>query len=89
MVQSIRAIYQNGHLRLLDPVELTEGQEVELMIVSEEAKLRAALGDLLAQVDDDPLDDLDEDALLAEIEEGFRGQEPLSQSIIEERREGP
>ncbi|MDQ7024030.1 MAG: antitoxin family protein [Anaerolineae bacterium] len=30
---SIRAIYENGKLRLLDPVELQEGQEVKIIIV--------------------------------------------------------
>ena len=30
---SIRAIYENGKLRLLDPVELQEGQEVKITIV--------------------------------------------------------
>lgn len=91
MVQSIRAVYQNGQLRLLDPVELDEGQEVELMILSEREKLRSALGDLLVHIDIDETtgDEVDEAALLREIEDGFRGQVPLSQAIIDERNEGP
>ena len=37
-----------------------------------------------------PLDDsIDEEALMREIEEAFRGQRPLSEDIIEERRNGP
>jgi hypothetical protein len=32
---------------------------------------------------------IDEEALMLEIEEGFRGQPLLSDTIIEERREGP
>ena len=30
---SIRAIYENGKLHLLDPVELQEGQEVKLIVL--------------------------------------------------------
>jgi hypothetical protein len=32
---------------------------------------------------------VDEEALAREIEEGFQGQPPLSDTIIEERRNGP
>ncbi len=32
MAAAIRAIYEDGHLRLLDPVELTEGEQVEVII---------------------------------------------------------
>ena len=34
MVTPIRAIYSNGQLKLLDPVELREGEEVKLTIES-------------------------------------------------------
>lgn len=37
---SIRAIYENGKLRLLDPVELQEGQEVKITIVPKEDELQ-------------------------------------------------
>lgn len=37
MSQSIRAVYSKGQLRPLDPVNLSEGQEVELVIVLDEA----------------------------------------------------
>lgn len=32
MSRPIRAIYEGGHLRLLDPVELAEGEEVRVAI---------------------------------------------------------
>ncbi len=32
MTNAIRAIYEQGHLRLLDPVDLFEGQQIEIMI---------------------------------------------------------
>jgi predicted DNA-binding antitoxin AbrB/MazE fold protein len=89
MAQTIRAIYENGRLRPLEPVDLTEGQEIQLTILSEEERVRAALGDLLvprAPVNPEE-DEIDEEALMREIEEGFRGI-TVSDVIIEERREG-
>jgi predicted DNA-binding antitoxin AbrB/MazE fold protein len=86
MSQSIRAVYHDGQLRLLDPIQLTEGEEIQLAIVSDRERVRAALGDLLVDI---PVlaDDVDEAALAREIEEGFRGQ-TLSDVIIAERQEG-
>jgi predicted DNA-binding antitoxin AbrB/MazE fold protein len=34
MIQPIRAIYEDGQLKLLDPVELQNGDTVEITIVS-------------------------------------------------------
>jgi predicted DNA-binding antitoxin AbrB/MazE fold protein len=86
---SVRAIYEHGHLRLLDPVDLQEGQEIHVMIMSERERIRAALGDLLVETPITTDEDFDEEQLMKEIEEAFRGQPPLSETIIEERREGP
>jgi predicted DNA-binding antitoxin AbrB/MazE fold protein len=90
MSQPIRAIYSEGQLRLLDPVGLTEGQEIQLLILSDQERVRVALGDLLLTIPDSDVPDetFDEVALMREIETGFRGQPPLSDTIIEERREG-
>jgi predicted DNA-binding antitoxin AbrB/MazE fold protein len=90
--QPVRAVYERGRLRLLDPVDLTEGQEVHVTILSERDRAIAALKDILVEYPEEPddaLDDIDEEAIMREIEEAFRGQPPLSDSIIEERREGP
>jgi predicted DNA-binding antitoxin AbrB/MazE fold protein len=98
--QPIRAVYSQGQLRLLDPVNLSEGEEVQLMILSDsmplkhewrsiEERVLAALGDLLVEIPDPTGADLDEALLAREMEEGFRGQPPLSDTIIEERRDGP
>lgn len=87
MSQSIRAVYHDGQLRLLDPLPLTEGEEVQLTIVSDRERVRAALGDLLVDFPEVNDDDVDEVALAREIEEGFRGQ-TLSDVIIAERQEG-
>lgn len=82
----IRAVYNDGQLRLLDPVELSDGEEIQLMILSEEERVLAALGDLLVKVPDAG-ENVDDDALAREVEEGFRT--PLSDAIIEERRRSP
>jgi predicted DNA-binding antitoxin AbrB/MazE fold protein len=87
MSQSIRAVYSKGQLRPLDPVNLSEGQEVQLVIVAERERVRTALGDLLVDYSDltDDLDIIDEDAMMREIDAEFQGQPPLSETIIEER----
>ena len=89
MSQPIRAVYKGGQLWLLDPVHLTEGQEIRVLILSEEDRVRAALGDLVVPYSAPIEEDVDEEALVREVEEGFRGQPPLSETILEERREGP
>jgi predicted DNA-binding antitoxin AbrB/MazE fold protein len=95
MGQTIRAVYSDGQLKPLEPVELAEGQEVHLTILSEKERVRAALGDLLVDAPSpntetfDELSDLDDESLLKLIDEGFKGVPPLSEAIIEERREGP
>ncbi len=90
MTISVRAIFEKGSLRPLEPVDLTEGQEIELTIRTEREQAAAVLDDLLVQVAASPDDDSwDEAALMHEIQEDFRGQRPLSETIIEERREGP
>jgi len=89
MSQAIRAIYTDGQLHLLNPVELSEGQQVQLVILSDRERILAALGDLLAHVPNSTDDDVDETALLNEIEADLRGKPTISDAIIEERREGP
>ncbi len=90
VVQPIRAIYEHGHLRLIDPVDLAEGQEIQLVILSERERARAALSDILVHYEPDTeLDEIDEAALLAEIHADTKGKPVISDAIIEERREGP
>ena len=88
MSQPIRAVYKGGQLWLLEPVHLTEGQEIRVLILSEEDRVRAALGDLVVPYSASTEENVDEEALVREVE-GFRGQPPLSETILEERREGP
>jgi predicted DNA-binding antitoxin AbrB/MazE fold protein len=87
----VRAVYEHGHLRLLDPVDLIEGQEIQLMIVSDRERARTALAEILIQNDSGAeLDEtIDEAALLAEIDGDTMGKPAISDAIIEERREGP
>lgn len=91
MSQLIRAIYSGGQLKLLEPVDLTEGQEIQLMILSERERAYAALEDILVHYDPETAFEemIDEAALLAEIEADTRGKPAISDAIIEERQEGP
>ena len=89
--QAVRAVYEQGRLRLLDVVDLTEGQEIQRVILSQRERVRAALGDMLVRYVPDAglAEPVDESALLAEIDATFRGKPAISDVIIEERREGP
>lgn len=89
MAQEARAVYEDGRLRVLDPVTLAEGEQVQLMILSEQERTRAALGDLLVESAPDAADAVDEARLLAEIDATVQGQAPVSEAIIQERRGGP
>ena len=90
MSQSIRAVYNDGSLRLLDEVQLAEGQEVHVVILSERERVDAALGDLLVKMPEPPgAEEIDEAGLREEVARAFRGLPPLSEDIIAERRESP
>lgn len=90
MSQSIRAIYEGGHLRLLDPVELAEGAEVRVVFLSKRDELRATLGHLFVPAPEPP-EDFDDEEARRQIDEALRaaGYPNASGYIIEERREGP
>lgn len=88
MTLPIRAVYEKGHLRLVDPVHLQEGQEVQLLILLEREQVQAALADLLVEPAAPRPLDVDEEALLQEIESDFQGKQPLSDTILAERRQG-
>jgi predicted DNA-binding antitoxin AbrB/MazE fold protein len=91
MALSVRAIYENGHLRLLDPVDLPEGQQVRIInleIVSDEEAMRAALGDLVQWPDTSDDSDAWVEDMADEIAEALSKGRPLSEIIIEERNSG-
>ncbi|HWE63867.1 MAG TPA: antitoxin family protein [Chloroflexota bacterium] len=85
MSELIRAVYEHGHLRLLDPVSLAEGEEIRLAIHSDREQVRMALLDILAPTTKVSDDDVDEAALAAMIDEELRGNVSMSDAIIEER----
>lgn len=89
MTAPIRAVYEDGKLRPLVPVDLAEGQEVEIAILPAEDPALAALGDLIVAYSPIDLPELDEEALQREIDEACKGTPPASEAIIEERRNGP
>ncbi len=83
-MDTVRAVYEHGQLRLLDPVDLTEGQTVDIAILSERDRVRLALGDLVGPPETDDRDS-EVESYAKEIEAGFSGTRPLSEIIIEER----
>lgn len=89
MSRPLRAIYHAGQIRLLDPVDLLDGQEIQVIILSDAERAAAVLADLLVTFPPPPDDGLDEEALLREIEAAFAGKPSLSETIIQERQEGP
>ena len=89
MAQIIRAVYEHGQLRPLDPLALTDGQEVHLAILSEQEQVRSALADILAPVNAEPADEMDEAALVATIDAALQGTSPVSEVLLTERHEGP
>lgn len=87
--QPVRAIYRSGNLRLLEPVNLREGEEVSLVIQSDEDRARAALRDILVDPETLPLVEGDTDELMRLVADALQGQPSLSDAIIEERQSGP
>ncbi len=89
MALKIRAEYRNGQIRLLDPVDLEEGQQLTISVepVTDREKLKAILGDMV--IWPDPSDDSDAwvEDMAEEIDKAFQGDPPLSKYIIEDRGE--
>ena len=90
MTHVIRAVYTQGSLHPLDPVDFVEGEEIQLTVLSARDVVQNALGDLLISPQMiESHDGIDEEALMREVEKAFQGQPPLSQTIIEDRQTGP
>lgn len=81
---SVRAVYHQGHLQLLDPVNLAEGQQVQIQIVEAEKPLKSLIADMLSPFEGVP-SEIDEEAILKELDEQLQGKKPLSEIIIEDR----
>jgi len=84
---TIRAVYRNGQLEPLDPVPLNEGDEVELNIAIGSSTLRDAVSDLLVNPLEGDSAELDEEITQTSIDKALAGKRPLSEIIIEERRQ--
>lgn len=90
MAHSIRAIYRAGQLQLIDPVSLTEGEEVELVIVPQRDRLRSLLHDLIIEMDViKPYSTAEEMSLMQAVMAALDHTSSLSATLIEERRSGP
>lgn len=85
---TVNAIYENGKLVLLEPLDLQEGQQVQVTVLTERDRVRAALKDILVETHFSEGDeDFDEEALMEEIREATKGLN-FSDLIIQERNEG-
>lgn len=87
MALSVRAIYENGTLRLLEPVDLVEGQEVQIQLAGqdERAAVIAALGDLIRPANPDDDRDAWVEDMAEEIAEALSKGKSLTEIILEER----
>lgn len=84
---SVRAIYHNGQLRLLEPIDLQEGQEVQLQITKQPTDLLDAIADMLMPLHDDIVAHWDDESHQATLDKALEGHRPLSEIILEERYE--
>ncbi len=87
MAEVIRAVYEHGRLRPLDPVSLADGQHVRLAIVSEREHVRMALADILVSPAAGSDEDFDEAASIAMIDAELRAMVSVSDAILEEREQ--
>jgi hypothetical protein len=62
------------------------GGAFQMSVRSVDDPVLAALGGLVAQPEPVTDDEIDEEALMTEVERSFAGTRPLSEIIIEERR---
>lgn len=87
MAEMIRAIYEQGRLRPLDPLALRDGQEIRLAVLTEREQARLALADKVAPIDAEQMPEVDETAVLASIDAAMRGTPPVSGALLDARRE--
>lgn len=89
MTVKILAVYEQGQLRLLEPLDLREGQQVEVTIdpVAGDDAIRAALGDLVRWPDLTDDHDAGIEAEAEEIRRAFSVGRPISEMMIEDRGE--
>ena len=90
MALKIRAIYRDGQIRLLDPVELHEGQQMTINIepISENEALRTVLGDSVQWPDPNYDEDAWVEDMAEELAQKLSAGRSLSDIIIEERNSG-
>jgi predicted DNA-binding antitoxin AbrB/MazE fold protein len=89
---AVHAIYEDGALRLLEPVDLANGEVVEVNYrkMDERDAARVALGDLVRWHDPDapvPLPELSDEELLETLNALSDGDDWASRYILEERED--
>lgn len=89
MIQTYRAIYENGVLRLLDHVDLQEGQEVQVVVEAPESDpLRELLKGIVSHWPDPTLPRLpEEEAFFRELDEATQNGTSIAEMLDEERED--
>lgn len=89
MSVTYRAIYENGVVRLLDPTDLQEGQEVQVVVEAPEPDpLRELLKGIVSHWPDATIPPLpDEDELFRELDEVTKNGTSIAEMLDEEREE--
>jgi hypothetical protein len=68
---------------------LADGQEIVLAILSPREQARALLAELLVPEGTEPLPEVDEAAVVEDIDAALHGTPSVSEAILEERGVGP
>lgn len=87
MSTTLRAIYSNGHLVPLSPLELEEGQEVNILLTDPREEMMEILSGVMVDPNDyaDYLGEIDDIPPIGAFDHEAGHGKPLSEIIIEER----
>jgi predicted DNA-binding antitoxin AbrB/MazE fold protein len=90
MVLIVRAVYHDGQVQLLDPVDLPDGQQLKISIepIAEPDAVRAALGDLVIWPDLSDDSDAWVEAEAEAVASALSRGRSLTEIIMEERDSG-
>lgn len=86
---SVRAVYHDGQLLLLEPTHLHDGQEVQIQIIEPTDQLGELIADMLFSSDHmahEAAVDVEE-IIQEQLDAALVGQRPLSEIIIEDRHD--
>lgn len=87
MLQTYRAIYENGALRLLDAVDLPDGTELRV-VIDQHAIFKMLMGGVVSHFSDPSIPPLaNEEEIMAELDDAFQGGKSIAELLDEERED--